>query len=67
MSVDDNQKRDEMPRFRLNPVFVCLLILVTIGVVDAKERSGKGSRFAKGHQQSLVDLSLWVNEDSTEQ
>ena len=38
-----------------------------IDVVDAEECAGKGGGLAESYQKGLVDLSLRVNEDATEE
>ena len=44
-----------------------VLSFTAVDVVDTEERTGEGGGFAEGNEQSLVDLSLRVDEDAAEE
>ena len=44
-----------------------MVIPFAIGVIDTKERSGKGGCLAKCHKQRLVDLPLWINKNAAKE
>ena len=44
-----------------------MVIPFAIGVVDAKESSGKSGSLAKCHKQRLVDLPLGIDEDAAKE
>ena len=43
------------------------LAFLLVDIVYSEERTSEGCGLAKGNEQSLVDLSLRVNEDSAEE
>ena len=43
------------------------LLFLLIDVVNAEEGTGKGGGFSESHKQSLVDLSLRVDEDAAKE